>query len=276
MCLPPAEHLCTSPAECHHEWQTIKAWPSSHPHTLVILRTRQWHTDYKDHLLKTAAKLKSRNNLLSKLAGTSLGANAKTLHTLALALCYSVAEYCCPAWLRSSHTASIDCQLTNTDLNNWSQGVRDPPRFHGCSASVGQYCPPSPRLSPESGHGQATVYYYKSLWVAINANVITNHPPQRPASCRSICAESPPIDISTYWEENWLSASVINHHLVCDPTIRQTGFHLLCQSLSLLNQFNTGQGATRCANLYKWWLAASELHNCGQWQTTSDIVDSCH
>jgi len=69
---------------------------------------------YKEHLSKTAAKLKSRNNLLSKLASSSWGANAKTLCTSALALCYSVAEYCCPAWSRSSHTASIEGQLNST------------------------------------------------------------------------------------------------------------------------------------------------------------------
>ena len=47
---------------------------------------------YRQHLQKTAAKVKSRNNLLSKLAGSSWGANADTLRTSALALCYSVAE----------------------------------------------------------------------------------------------------------------------------------------------------------------------------------------
>ena len=78
---------------------------------------------YKEHLSKTAAKLKSRNNLLSKLAGSSWGANAKTLRTSALALCYSVAEYCCPAWSRSSHMASIDSQLNNT-MRLISGGVR--------------------------------------------------------------------------------------------------------------------------------------------------------
>ena len=43
---------------------------------------------YRQHLQKTAAKVKSRNNL-SKLAGSSWGANADTLRTSALALCYS-------------------------------------------------------------------------------------------------------------------------------------------------------------------------------------------
>jgi len=40
---------------------------------------------YREHLAHTAAKLKSRNNLIMKLAGTSWGACASTLRTSALA-----------------------------------------------------------------------------------------------------------------------------------------------------------------------------------------------
>jgi len=56
---------------------------------------------YKEHLTKTAAKVKSRNFLLSKLAHTTWGASASTKQTSDLALCYSVAEYCTPIWARS-------------------------------------------------------------------------------------------------------------------------------------------------------------------------------
>ena len=66
---------------------------------------------YKEHLSRSAAKLKSRNNLTAKLAGTSWGASASILRTSALALCYSVTEYCCPVWARSSYTKLIDTQL---------------------------------------------------------------------------------------------------------------------------------------------------------------------
>ena len=62
-------------------------------------------------LSRSAVKLKSRNNLITKLAGTSWGAGASTLRTSALAPCYSVAEYCCPVWARSSYTNLIDTQL---------------------------------------------------------------------------------------------------------------------------------------------------------------------
>jgi len=66
---------------------------------------------YREHLSRSAAKLKGRNNLVVKLAGTSWGASASTLRTSALALCYSVAEYCCPVWARSSCTNVIETQL---------------------------------------------------------------------------------------------------------------------------------------------------------------------
>ena len=69
---------------------------------------------YRQHLQKTAAKVKSRKNLPSKLAGSSWGANADTLRTSALALCYSVAEYCCPVWFRSAHTDLVDAQLNSS------------------------------------------------------------------------------------------------------------------------------------------------------------------
>ena len=66
------------------------------PHPVYLGVTLDRTLSYKEHLVKTAGKLKSRNNLLMKLAGSSWGANASTLHSSALALCYSVGEYCAP------------------------------------------------------------------------------------------------------------------------------------------------------------------------------------
>ena len=37
-----------------------------------------------------------------------------TLQTSALALCYSVGEYCAPVWCRSAHTELVDAQLNFT------------------------------------------------------------------------------------------------------------------------------------------------------------------
>ena len=46
-----------------------------------------------------------------KLAVSSWGANANTLRSSALAVCYSVAEYCCRVWQRSTHVSLVDAQL---------------------------------------------------------------------------------------------------------------------------------------------------------------------
>jgi len=73
---------------------------------------------YREHLTKTVGKLKNRNNLLMKLAGSTWGASANTLQSSALALCYSAAGYCAPVWscsaMCSAHTSQIDVQLNST------------------------------------------------------------------------------------------------------------------------------------------------------------------
>ena len=68
----------------------------------------------KPHLRKVAAKTRTRNNLVPMLVGTTWGAGAKTIRTSALALCYSVAEYCAPGWRNSAHTNLVDVHLYNT------------------------------------------------------------------------------------------------------------------------------------------------------------------
>ena len=56
----------------------------------------------------------TRNNLLSKLANTTWGADPKTLRQTALALCYSTAEYCAPVWTRSCHAHKVDPELNKS------------------------------------------------------------------------------------------------------------------------------------------------------------------
>ena len=81
------------------------------PYPVYLGVTLDQTLSHREHLSRSAAKLKSRNNLIAELAGTSWGASATTLCTSALALCYSVAEYCCPMWAGSSYTYLIDTQL---------------------------------------------------------------------------------------------------------------------------------------------------------------------
>jgi hypothetical protein len=51
---------------------------------------------YKEHLTKMTAKIKIRNNIINKLAQTTWGPDANTIRISALALTYSIAEYCAP------------------------------------------------------------------------------------------------------------------------------------------------------------------------------------
>ena len=82
------------------------------------------------------------------------------------------------------------------------------------------------------------------------------------------------IDINSQWRESWKSASVVNAHLVDDPTIRQPGFALPRQQWSLMNRFHTGQGhCSACRKKLK--LIDSDQCSCPETQTVSHIVESC-
>ena len=69
---------------------------------------------YWEHLKGAVGKIKSRNNIIQKLVGTSWGSNPSTLRAASLALVYSSAEYCSPVWAQSCHAKCIDTILHST------------------------------------------------------------------------------------------------------------------------------------------------------------------
>jgi len=81
-------------------------------------------------------------------------------------------------------------------------------------------------------------------------------------------------DIKSRWRHNWKSAQVVNSHLVCDPTIRQSGFDLPRRQWSLLNRFRTEQGHCGACRR-KWRLTDTDRCPCGETQTMSHTVESC-
>jgi len=103
---------------------------------------------------------------------------------------------------------------------------------------------------------------------------VFDHPQKRLLARRPIWADTTPVDHRAQWKEDWLSAAVVNSHLVCDPTIQQSGFDLPRHSWTLLNRFRTGQDPCR-AKMHKWDLASSPLCDCGEQQTMEHIVDLC-
>ena len=79
---------------------------TEHPVYLGVTLDRR--LSFKNHIEKTKCKVSARNNIISKLTGTTWGATPQTLKTTALALCYSTAEYACPVWERSTHAKKLD------------------------------------------------------------------------------------------------------------------------------------------------------------------------
>ena len=92
-------------------WNDVALVYSPNPVYLGVTLDRT--PSYREHIMKTKAKIGTRNNLLNKLVNTKWGANATTLRTSALSLCYSVAEYACVVWERSAHAYKINPALNN-------------------------------------------------------------------------------------------------------------------------------------------------------------------
>ena len=123
---------------------------------------------YKQHIEKVKGKVRTRSNLHHKLTNSSWGANTFTLRATALALCYSVAEYACPVWERSSHAKKVDASLndscrcitgclrpTNVDSLYVLAGIAPP----GVRRSVASRPSPSLKSSFDSSLGHAYETY---------------------------------------------------------------------------------------------------------------------
>ena len=93
------------------EWNRTQLENTPHPKYLGVTLDRT--LSYKEHMHNTKMKVATRNNLLRKLSNSKWGANASTIRTTALALCYSVAEYAAPVWVRSSHAQKLNPELNS-------------------------------------------------------------------------------------------------------------------------------------------------------------------
>src|SRR5688572_12577445 len=74
-------HLCNASAKSELMIIMDGKTVSHDPHPVYLGVTLDRVLGYGEHLSKTASMLKTRNNLLSKLAGSTWGANANTLRT---------------------------------------------------------------------------------------------------------------------------------------------------------------------------------------------------
>ena len=205
---------------------------------------------YKEHLQKTAGKLKSHNNLLMKLAGSSWGANAGTLTTVVRlgSLLFSSRVLCSSLVTFSSH------------------------RSHWC---------------PVERHYEINVCPAPLPWLQVLANIEPPPLSRKAASAKlvekAVAYDSWPIHCDILYQlpqrlsarnQPWHLALMVISHLVVDPTIRQPGFDLRWCQWSLLNCFHTVQ--SHCGACRKRWRQVdSDLCACGEPQTMSHIINCC-
>lgn len=231
--------------------------------------------NYNHHLEKLKQKLKTRNNLLCKLAGTTWGANARTLRTTALALIYSSAEYCSPVWQNSSHVTRIDTQL-NTTMRLISGTISSTPT---------SWLPILSNIHPPCLRRQRATKLawdkYRSLpeKFTITAD-IENPPPTKLKSRKPLWLEDylyKPLNIDKEWKTKWetVKTLVYNGDLIKDPTMEVNGLDLSRKIWVMTNRLRTGHG--KCNSmLFKWKLVPSAACLCGHpSQTIEHIVKEC-
>ena len=226
---------------------------------------------FKYHIDKVKGKVRTRNNLLRKLANSSWGASAPTLRTTALALCYSAAEYACPVWERSAHSHKLDPALN--DCCRAITGCLKPTSVDSLHVLSG-IAPPDIRRS------------VASRMERLRQTQDTRHPchdvelPQRRLKSRKSFLQSvqpltepPHVARCRLWEER----RNISHHngKLPLPTKEQLplGQHQDWGTWKSLNRLRTGVG--RCkANLRKWGYTQDDniSCDCGMPQTMGHLL----
>ena len=194
--------------------------------------------------------------------------NANTLRLSALALCYSVAEYCCPVWQRSTHVSLVDAQLHSSMrlISGTVQSTALPwlPVLTNIEPPVLWR-----RAATDKLIMQAECHHDWPLY-----DDVFHPPPLRLESRKPLWRDLQSIDVTSWWREDWQSATVVNSTLVVDPTIRLPGFDLHRRQWSLLNRFRTGQGHCNACHK-KWGFTDNELCDRAEIQIMSHIVNFC-
>ncbi|UYV80002.1 hypothetical protein LAZ67_18001374 [Cordylochernes scorpioides] len=223
---------------------------------------------FRQHLEKTRDKLKTRNNIMTRLAGTTWGCGADTLRTTALALVYSVAEYCAPVWERSSHTDSIDAQLNQT-MRLITGNMRPTPI--DWLPYLSNIAPPDLRRKKSTSNLLSKIKANTKL--PINT-VLEIPPPTRLISRNPAWVADENVDLKEEWRNRWSNLAIANKDLVEDPNTKPPGYNLPRRTWSTLNRIRTSTG--RCNYLLnKWNMSPDQNCDCGQIQTMHHILRDC-
>lgn len=245
---------------------------NTHPKYLGVTLDRT--LSFNKHLSNTAEKLKSRNNLLHKLAGTTWGADAPALRRAALGIVYSTAEYAAPVWLNSAHVAKVDSQL-NIAMRTITGAIRSTPTQW--LSTLSNIAPPVLRRQ------NALVNEYKKI--AANSELPV-HGDLPTSSVTRLSSRKPPLklaknllessyEVATAWSNLWQNSPLYNSACITDPTREVAGFHERRKTWVRLNRIRTNHGRSR-SNLFKYGAAASPECDCGApSQTINHILSEC-
>lgn len=248
----------------------IKIRHNFHPKYLGITLDRS--LNYKEHIEKTTLKLRTRVNIIQKLAGSNWGANPEVLRSSTLGLVISVADFGSTIWINSCHIEKIDVQV-NSALRVVTGTVRATPI---------PWLFVLANIAPSNLRRRRTAktlydncnFHEKSLLYEILQERIT----QRLTSRRPIwefLGSLENFDLDSEWRVAWQNASVVNEYLIDDPTTRVPGFSLSRIAWVRLNRIRTNQG--RCNYcLFKWKIVDSPACDCGATeQTIGHIILFC-
>ncbi|KAL1465708.1 hypothetical protein WDU94_005254 [Cyamophila willieti] len=250
--------------------QTLKH--NDNPKYLGVVLDRT--LSFKVHLQNTASKLKTRNNIIHKLCGSSWGSSTHVLKSSTLGLVYSAAEYCAPVWLYSKHTHLVDVQLNNS-MRIVSGSIKSTPTYW--LPVLSNISPPQLRREKallreyEKIHSNRALPIHSELAHLEHSRLISRNPPMRKAL---LLLESN-FDITGEWEQIWSTNAPEECRSLPCITTEPPGYNLPRKTWVTLNRIRTNHGV--CADMmYKWGKAASPQCDCGNpKQTIRHIVLEC-
>lgn len=185
---------------------------------------------FRSHLESVKDKLKTRNNIIAKLAGTIQGCHTNVLRTSSLAL---VADYCVPVWDRSAHCKKVDVQLNDT-MRIITGTVR---------STQLEWLPVLSNIAPPDLCRQTqteSILLKLSKHPDLSIQKCIVKPPKRLKSRNPIWSLiRSNKTIEEMWANRWGNTNVRNHSLVSVPASRVPGFNLNRAQWTALNRKRT-------------------------------------
>ena len=214
--------------------------------------------------------------------GNHMGAATKTLKVSTLALVYSAAEYCAPAWCHSSHTKKLDTVL-NSAMRTVSGCLRATPVNR--LTILSGIAPPTLRreaavlaLSRKAQANEDHLLHRMLQERPTRARLKSRRPISQQAHHLSDLAP-PGVTkqswLRTRWKDDWLAAPPSRlHNFIRDPH-SVPGLDLPRKQWATLNRLRTGVGRFS-SSMLKWGLKDSSVCECGAPEQTVDhILDIC-